>query len=1070
MKPYLLFLLVVDLVCYGQSPTFVLNQDGHAGRIQKVMPTLDRKTFLTFGSDKSIGVWDTKDGRFLQKKWLDIGQGDNGRIIDVDMGLRTGLVALARINSEGRPVVNLVDLQLDRVVGTFEGFTYDLGFVRFDPLERFILTGAAGTGNSISEPLRLWKIPALQTEAFRVTRWTAELSRHTMHDIALDSKGKILLMMTAFGSDIALDILHDPSALPDFTLRKRNAPAKHLGHMALDRTSNRVFSVGHTGEVTLIDASAGTSEIILRERKGWGTETGDSTSQEVAVNPSGTFAVVAGNVHDRPNDFVEFYDLTRKKKVGTRSGWNQAIKFVSDSIFASETVAGFSLYNVFTGEQRIVSRPRAMVQDAIQFGPNNKILFDSSRREFSFDTHDVRKVESIGAGFSSAKSNYHGKKISLHPSTYTLNIDDATHSFFPFGMSVNAFSFLNDGRVVAGRTGYRTYGYFLLSYNLNRRISKWELEPTDAFDGPLGSVVSIAPSPNEESSIFAVRDRLGAITLLDANGSSVPAYKNLLRYWPFVNLNLDVKKGTEAFAAPKPGYEGSLKKGDKVIAINGTSIDNNVAIIRLLEAANPSSPVDVEVQRGGQKLHSIEKLNTVVWHQPMLSFVPLDNNEWLCWTPQGYYASSVDGERWGGWLINKGVNRFSEFHPIYDFKKQFYKPELLKLVSKHQSFERAVQVYNETAIQPLSLTTGINDKLPPTITWVSPARDTAVNKSTVRFVAVVQSTSQLQSAKVLLNGRTILRRDQLSIRRERDAPEYTVSFDLDLVATENVVNLFAENEFGTTISRERSLRMTATETGVEKYKPNLYFVGVGVSRHSSPAYSLSFADKDATSIAEVYQSQQGLLFKNVFTRTLTNENATRTNILEAFYWLEQNATQKDVVVIFIASHGINDKDKFYILPYDGDPDRIRITGVDWTNFGDVLGNLPSKVLLFVDACHSGKLGANLLSKRGNTDLIEAVRALATEENGVVIMAASTGKESSLESLEWQHGAFTLALLEGLGEGKADINNDNIVNIREIDYYVAERVKTLTNGQQHPTTQKPSVVVEFPLVMKRVGNR
>jgi uncharacterized caspase-like protein len=95
--------------------------------------------------------------------------------------------------------------------------------------------------------------------------------------------------------------------------------------------------------------------------------------------------------------------------------------------------------------------------------------------------------------------------------------------------------------------------------------------------------------------------------------------------------------------------------------------------------------------------------------------------------------------------------------------------------------------------------------------------------------------------------------------------------------------------------------------------------------------------------------------------------------------------------------------------------------------------------------------------------LEAIRMLAKEENGVVIMAASTGKESSFESAEWQHGAFTLALLEGMNEGKADLNEDGIVNIREIDYYVAERVKILTGGKQHPTTQKPSVVSEFPLI-------
>ncbi len=130
------------------------------------------------------------------------------------------------------------------------------------------------------------------------------------------------------------------------------------------------------------------------------------------------------------------------------------------------------------------------------------------------------------------------------------------------------------------------------------------------------------------------------------------------------------------------------------------------------------------------------------------------------------------------------------------------------------------------------------------------------------------------------------------------------------------------------------------------------------------------------------------------------------------------------------------------------------------------------MLVFIDACHSGKLGANLLANRGRTDLVEAIRALATEENGVVIMAASTGKEYSYESQEWGHGAFTLALLNGLRDGEADLNQDGIINIREIDYFVAERVKALTKGKQHPTTQKPSVVAEFPLLLldRNIDNR
>ena len=73
------------------------------------------------------------------------------------------------------------------------------------------------------------------------------------------------------------------------------------------------------------------------------------------------------------------------------------------------------------------------------------------------------------------------------------------------------------------------------------------------------------------------------------------------------------------------------------------------------------------------------------------------------------------------------------------------------------------------------------------------------------------------------------------------------------------------------------------------------------------------------------------------------------------------------------------------------------------------------------------------------------------------------------------GAFTRALLEGFGQlepfGKtglpknADcINKDGVVYLNELDAYVAERVKELTNGAQHPTTQKPSSVRSFPIAV------
>jgi hypothetical protein len=47
-------------------------------------------------------------------------------------------------------------------------------------------------------------------------------------------------------------------------------------------------------------------------------------------------------------------------------------------------------------------------------------------------------------------------------------------------------------------------------------------------------------------------------------------------------------------------------------------------------------------------------------------------------------------------------------------------------------------------------------------------------------------------------------------------------------------------------------------------------------------------------------------------------------------------------------------------------------------------------------------------------------------------------------------------VEGL-QGRADANQDGSVTIAEVDAYVADRVKELTGGRQHPTTARPSTI-------------
>jgi WD40 repeat protein len=452
--------------------------------------------------------------------------------------------------------------------------------------------------------------------------------------------------------------------------------------------------------------------------------------------------------------------------------------------------------------------------------------------------------------------------------------------------------------------------------------------------------------------------------------------------------------------------------------------------------------------------------------------------EWVCWTPSGHYQASPGGERYIGWHFNRGVDHLGEFFPSSVFRDTFHNPEVVSQTVLLGSSEAAM---TETGTEPVDL----DALLPPSVAWVAPVEGRSSQEGTAYTVQAQISSpnGDLQELKLLLNGKAIANYD-LS-----NGSEFTYNEEIELNPGKNRLTIFARNVHAGFTSEDRIIKVASAELrndpdkptppddGLDELtKPNLYVLAVGVSEFADSSISaLEFCDDDATAIADFFAAQEGGLFAKAEVKLLVNAEATEASIQEGLNWLEKSATQKDIVVLFLASHGGNDdKGNFYMIPHDCDPANLRSTGVAWEDFGDVLGNLPSRVLMFLDTCHSGRLGANLFTmanKGTNTrsmgglksafDNSEAIRELTSDEVGVVIMAASTGNESSLENAEWGHGAFTASVLAGL-KGEADLNGDGIVHLVELDFYVAEKVKDLTQGAQHPTTVKPSTISRLPV--------
>ena len=53
-----------------------------------------------------------------------------------------------------------------------------------------------------------------------------------------------------------------------------------------------------------------------------------------------------------------------------------------------------------------------------------------------------------------------------------------------------------------------------------------------------------------------------------------------------------------------------------------------------------------------------------------------------------------------------------------------------------------------------------------------------------------------------------------------------------------------------------------------------------------------------------------------------------------------------------------------------------------------------------------------------------------------------------------------------GGGNSSFKADGVVYINELDSFVSDRVKVLTDGKQHPVTSKPATIRPFPLTRRK----
>jgi hypothetical protein len=253
-------------------------------------------------------------------------------------------------------------------------------------------------------------------------------------------------------------------------------------------------------------------------------------------------------------------------------------------------------------------------------------------------------------------------------------------------------------------------------------------------------------------------------------------------------------------------------------------------------------------------------------------------------------------------------------------------------------------------------------------------------------------------------------------------------------------------------TQKQTIKSPAIQANIEKpdiaaseriLSDNDIAVIIGIEGYSNLPKS-DYSYNDARLVKE-YAKALGFRERNI--ELITDEKATKTTIEKTLeVWLRNKAKPNSLIFIYYSGHGSPDPTtgESYIVPHDGDPNYLAITGYPLKRLYEKLGSLHAKeVIVVLDACFSGAGGRSVLAK-GARPLVMTTTAAVPYSNMAVVSAAQ-GSQISSSSPEKGLGIFTYYFLKALNEGKK-----NVAEIYEYLKPLVEDDAKEINVQQSPS--------------------
>ncbi|HEV8239062.1 MAG TPA: caspase family protein [Thermoanaerobaculia bacterium] len=207
---------------------------------------------------------------------------------------------------------------------------------------------------------------------------------------------------------------------------------------------------------------------------------------------------------------------------------------------------------------------------------------------------------------------------------------------------------------------------------------------------------------------------------------------------------------------------------------------------------------------------------------------------------------------------------------------------------------------------------------------------------------------------------------------------------------------------------------------------NKYALLVGVGDFADPDIpKLHFAAKDARDLRAVLVDPRYGNFPADNVRLLTDQDATRVNILKELNRLSLEAQEDDLVLLFFSSHGSPHKEGTglqgigYILTHDSSRQEVFLNALEFDDLASKVSTIRARrKVTLLDTCYSGQSAA----RGGKAMVLEGfgvgvdMAKLFLSGEGSYIITSSSANEVSFESDQLKNGYFTYYLIEALRQG------------------------------------------------------